>query len=106
MHIFESVQSTDGGCCGPAASYMQLTTHERLRAQFAVWYLLLVLSRKGIQGYWSPLLVARATDNLWLAVCFGGCVVRPAPSASQSARCRLTLEYTAPHAVHAACACR
>jgi len=70
----------------PCCFNEQLPTPGRLCAQFAVWYLTLVFSRRGIQGYWSPLLVAGVADNFWLAVCFGGCVVRPAPSASQSAK--------------------
>ncbi len=52
----------------------------RRGAQFAVWYLTLVFSRRGIQGYWSPSLVAPdAAENFWLAVCAGACMVRPLP---------------------------
>ncbi len=58
----------------------------RRGAQFAVWYLTLVFSRRGIQGYWSPSLIAPdAADNFWLAVCAGACMVRRSPSASWSA---------------------
>jgi hypothetical protein len=70
-----SVQSVKGGCRGPAASYAQRLTP----GQFAAWYLTLVLSRRGIQGNWSRSLTAKASDNLWLAVCSGACVVRPRP---------------------------
>jgi hypothetical protein len=67
--------------------HTQRQNPERLRAQFAVWYLLLVVSRRGIQGCWSPSLSpASAADNLWLAVCVSACRVRLAPSASQSAK--------------------
>lgn len=48
------------------------------RVQFIVWYLILVFSRRGIQGVWSPSLIAPdASDNFWLAVCAGACMVRP-----------------------------
>jgi hypothetical protein len=76
----------EAGCRGPAASYVQHLTAGRISAQFAVWYLLLVLSRKGFQGYWSPSLLPDVTDNFWQDLCFGACLVRPAYSASQSSR--------------------
>ncbi len=63
--------------------HMQRQTPGRLRAQFAVWYLLLVVSRRGIQGYWSPsVFPVSVANDFWLAVCAGACVVRLAPSAS------------------------
>ena len=48
-----------------------------MHAQFAVWYLTLVLSRRGILGVWSPSLgMPDAAAHFWLAVCTGACLVR------------------------------
>ena len=48
-----------------------------MHAQFAVWYLTLVLSRRGILGVWSPsLAMPDAAAHFWLAVCTGACLVR------------------------------
>ncbi|KAK9834960.1 hypothetical protein WJX81_000023 [Elliptochloris bilobata] len=44
--------------------------------QFAAWYLMLVLSRRGITGAWSPsLAMLDASQQFWLAVCVGACQV-------------------------------
>jgi hypothetical protein len=80
------VQTSESGCRGPAAAYVQHLTAGRIRAQFAVWYLLLVLSRKGFQGYWSPSLLPDVTDNFLQDLCVGACLVRLGPSASQCSR--------------------
>ncbi len=76
---FSSVQTSESGCRGPAASYVQHLTAGRIRVQFAVWYLLLVLSRKGFQGYWSPSLLPHVADNFWQDLCVGACMVRLGP---------------------------
>lgn len=50
--------------------------------QFALWYLTLVLSRRGILGVWSPsLAMPSPAAQFWLAVCVGACQVRRAAAA-------------------------
>jgi hypothetical protein len=79
IHAVFVCADTRSGCRGPAASYTQHLTAGRIRAQFAVWYLLLVFSRKGFQGYWSPSLLPHVTDNFWQDLCVGACMVRLGP---------------------------
>ncbi len=71
-HLIKT-DSCSGVCQLPSCDKQKLGVH----AQFALWYLTLVLSRRGILGVWSPsLAMPDAAAHFWLAVCTGACLVR------------------------------